>query len=116
MSQSAATLTTTWLTDEAILGLEPNSSAPDAPKSGPISGPDGFADAADADLMRDASSQPASARASEVHSDTKRASDATANPDATSANANEAPSAAPPTDAAKPDTSVTIHALPAATL
>ncbi len=123
MSQAASTLTSTWLSDEAILGIEPDTSAPGA--GSPASSakpPNGFADAADAELLSGANSASATTAAREAQDDPNRAADADANAPAAAQDADRAAdtgresAATAPPDGGKRDTSITIHALPAATL
>jgi len=126
MSQAATTLTSTWRSDEAILGIEPDGSATAAPRA-PSVAADGFADASDASLLSDASPSPASGPASDAQSDSTRATDANANTSSAAPDANRATSEtgrnsratehdSQSADASKRDTSVTIAALPVATL
>jgi hypothetical protein len=90
-------LTSTWLSDEAILGIEPDTTAA-TPGSTADSSPDSIDDSG-------ASAATQTADASAGAQDPDRAADA----------GREA-AATPPPDGGKRDTSVTIHALPVATL
>jgi hypothetical protein len=111
MSQAASTLTSTWLSDEAILGIEPDTSAPAAaggeiprPEGGLGMTPDAREEADGARVSQNAG------RAADVDSDAPATQDAGRGSDA-----GHEP-ATPPPDGGKRDTSITIHALPAATL
>jgi hypothetical protein len=110
MSQAATTLTSTWLSDEAILGIEPDTTAPSSSSDSAL------------DSLGETDGQAATNRGG-----ANRAADVDANASGATQDADRAASDtghesratehdSQPANGGKRDTSVTIHALPAATL
>jgi hypothetical protein len=107
MSQAASTLSSTWLSDEAILGIEPDTSAGPPPQPASAGG----------EISRPGDGHGITANGGDDQNGDHASAGAGGNEDAGQARVPVLPRDADPDSRAAPrDTSVTIHALPAATL
>jgi len=116
MPQAASTVTSTWLSDEAILGIEPDTSASAATPGSAAGAGNDSVDASDSEILSSPRRAENAALPREQREDASRAAEADAGAPALAQDADRAADTGREPAATPRDTSVTIHALPVATL